>query len=483
MKVILIFIFLLLSNLSWAQVNKEFIVHDPMNFKGQKRSLIDWDGLNLDEHLDYNVWEAETLTKKNNPLYRVFQREKLLRESVGKIISCIGTCRLYRGKGYVNASFRSKIIEGDDVVTDKDSYAWIFLVDGTLVRIAPHSSISFKEINLTKTEVFYHVRMNEGYLSWISRLPFKLKPSNLEETDPLFSPLRVKEANRIHYRHLEGDFQNEKKILAEQGEYHKENRDQFNYLNKLIEENNKETDKRISRLFLVMPNASIEGQNLQLDLHYALGQKSYLKLKDPTELYEIDEKTDEVKQYGQVYFRGYENVEAKDISVGSWYVMNENGRALEEFKNGDSAFHLLELLVKRIPSIMIVREFWLKQFTPILKEKTSQEQLAIEFGYRLWNKQEADQEMKSRIDFLKEYTRRTETTHLATVNKLNERLEKEEKIIKEQSEFPNPMYYQKSLMAYYDRISTLYDPKIEEALELNRLGYHFWLMINAKGNP
>lgn len=470
-----------------AETKKVSQNYDPVQFKGQKRSLIDWDAIQLEEFFDYTIWEAETLTKKSDPMYRVYKREELLRETMGKILSCVGECNIYRGKGYVNASFRSKIIEGDDIITGENSYAWVFLVDGTLARIAPKTSVSFKEINITNTEVFYVLRMNEGHLSWLARLPFKMKPSNLEETDPLFFPLRVKEANQLHYRHLEKDKQTEEIVLKSQGEVSKDNLEQFNFLNKLVEENNQMIDKKISRVLMIMPNASIEGQNLQLELHYNLGQKSFIKLKDPIDLYEIDEKKDEVKQYAQVYFRGYENVEAKDISVGNWYVMNEAGRVLDEFPQGDKDFHLLELLVKRVPSLMIARELWLKPLTPILNTKTQSNTLASVYGYRLWDKDHKDDyalgnETKLRLEYLKEYSRRTETTHLATVNKLNQRLEAE-KSNSQMGEAPDQKYYHRALMAYYEKLSNLYDPKVEEALELNRLGYHFWLMINAKGNP
>ncbi len=480
MKWILIF---LLSFEVMAQAQKG--PHDPYHFKGQKRSLIRWNEVDEKLWLDYETWKTEALAQAKSTEWFLEKRELNLTEVMGKVISCVGVCRIYRGKAYINASYRSKILEGDDVLTDNDSYAWVYMMDGTLVRISAKSSISFKEINIGESEVFYHMRINEGYFSWHSRLPFKLKSSNLEETDPLFLPLAMKEANSVYYQHLERQNQSETKLLETVTAEKKNNISQYEKLNQMIDDNNKKMSiNKVSKLFLVMPNGTISGQNLQLELYYRLGKKAYIKLKDPTEIYDIDPAKDEVKQLAYFYYRGYNNTETKDISVGHWYEVDERGKTIVDYEDGDKTFHLSELLVKRVPSIMVAREFWIEKYSlPILQDKLDKSELGAKMGYRLWGKTKDDKmEIDERVSYLKEYTRRVETTHLTSVEKLNEKLETENKIISKSEEILDPIYYGKAYGAYVYRLSNLYEAKTDEALELNRLGYHYWLMLNAKGN-
>jgi hypothetical protein len=479
-------IFLILGS-AFAETNPvESIIHDPFHFKGQKRSLIDWQEIDTKTWLDYDEWKTHALTKQQSETWFLERREKSLNELMGKVISCVGVCKLYHGKAWVNANYRSRVYEGDDIITDNDSYAWIYMMDGSLARISAHSSVSFKEINFSEKEVFFHVRINEGWLNWQARLPFKLKPSNLEETDPLFLPLSMKEANSVYYQHLERQNNTEEKLLSSVASEKTHNLAQFNKLNDLIEENNKKIAPKISKLFLVMPNGTIYGQNLQLELYSRLGRKSYFKLKDPTETYEIDPAKDEVQQLGYFYFRGYNNQDSKDISVSQWYEVDEKGKSISEFSQGDKEFLLSEILVKRIPSIMVAREMWLNTFSiPLLQSDLKKADFGRNTGYRLWGKLAQDptkDEIEERLIFLKEYTRRVETTHLASIAKLNEKLESEKKIISTSDEILDPVFNQKAFNAYVHHLSNLYDAKNDEALELNRLGYHFWLMINAKGN-
>lgn len=487
-----ILLFLLISSNTWSQEQVIKEMRDPYIYKGQKKSLIQWRDLEPKLWMDYKSWEVERYYRDKNPNWRVELRDILQNELMGKVVSCIGTCKVYRGKAFVNASFRSKIYEGDEIQTTEDSYAWVFLMDGTLVRIAPKSSISFKEINISNEETFYHIRMNSGYFSWLARLPFELKEENLAETDPLFLPLAVKEANSIYYEHLDRQNQTESKLLAAVTKEDKRHLHQFEKLNSLIVANDKLIAKKPSVLFLVLPNGTIYGQNLQLEVLYELGKKSYVKLKDPLEQYQIDEVADEVKQRAEFLYRGYVNLEHKDISVGHWYEIDEKGKNISEFEEGNKIFHLSELLTKRIPSVMIARELWLSKYSiPLLKPSLEKNDLATSMGYRLWSlgKNESDKEMPeliSRIDFLKEYTRRIETTHLNVVEKLVEKYRQEETSKDKLTVIETPIlpsdYYQKAFNAYFYQISNRYDPKLDEALELNRLGYHFWLMVNAKGN-
>lgn len=457
---------------------------DPYVYKGQKRSLIDWRSLNSDEWLDYKNWEVERVFKDKNPTWMVEKRDINLNELVGKFISCIGECLVFRGKYPVNASFRTKVLEGDSIETGKDSFAWIFLVDGTLVQVAPQTSVAFKEINVSNQEVFYHVRLNEGHISWNARLNFPFKVSNLEETDQLFLPLPIAEANNDRFNVLKNQNMTEAELVKQNTSVRKENENHIKKLNELIAENNKEFTYRPSILYLVIPNGTMWGQNLLLDAFYQLGEKAYVKAKDPHDYYEIDEKEDFVNHFSRIYYRGYVNTEAKDLSLGSWYEIFEKGKEIKEFEDGDQKFHLAELLTKRPISMMVARELWLNKYSkPILKKSLVKIPIAKEAGYRLWNGQDGDEksEIAQRIEFLQEYTRRVETTHLNVVERLSEKL-KDEMRPKKMAILDNNHYYQKALDAYYFRLTNMYNEKTDEVSNLNEVGSHFWLKLNAKGN-
>ncbi|MBP5295859.1 MAG: hypothetical protein J6Y94_00835 [Bacteriovoracaceae bacterium] len=148
------------------------------------------------------------------------------------------------------------------------------LVDGTMVRLAPNSSLSLQEIDVGIKENFLYARINYGNVAWLSRNDGLFVPQAKAETDALFLPLKMNEANFI----LPDQMTTEDNLafyLDQENLY----REVYHRLNKLITANNQWID-RPTYSFLVMPNGVMWGKNLMLEAVVYLGGDSYLKALD-----------------------------------------------------------------------------------------------------------------------------------------------------------------------------------------------------------
>lgn len=236
---------------------------DVYEFRGQAKSLIDWEHINTENWMSYPQWLADRHMKDKNPNWRLNQREMNLKEDVGRVISCIGECRVFRGGGSFIASYRTMVREGDEISTELNSYAWVFLFDGTLVRVSPKSSISFKELNIGKTKNLLHARVNHGNILWVGRSQSKLKETELSETDRIFLPLQLAEANIAFHENLSSKTKSEQDFIEELVERPNENILHSKRVNKLLEKNNKFLKNKETIHFVVFPNTSLKGGKSQ----------------------------------------------------------------------------------------------------------------------------------------------------------------------------------------------------------------------------
>ena len=106
-------------------------------------------GVDEKEWLSFKKWRENFEKREKFPPWERLKRERSLKERVGHIMDCRGECWLFRGLGKNKVQFRSTVREGDEIQTSKDSYLWLFLLDGTMVRVSPQSSITMREINIT----------------------------------------------------------------------------------------------------------------------------------------------------------------------------------------------------------------------------------------------------------------------------------------------------------------------------------------------
>lgn len=424
-------------------------VRNSLFFKGQQRSLIEWEK-SSEKWLDFEVWKAERINKENNPDWEILAKNRLLRENMGRVIKCIGECLLHRGLKFSNADYRSGVKEGDELTTGKDSYIWIFLLDGTLVRLSPNSSISFKEINIGIDDIFLHARMNYGNILWLPRDPRLVKESNLRETDSLFLPLDLLDANM----EIENNDYTEKNLYSalrvpENNWIHSKK------LNQLINENNLIIDYKPTYSFLIMPNGSVFGANLQMEFVVLDGGPSFIKKRDQNQqrlkVGEIPDVDAELETPSLFYYRGFQNRQVTQLENGFWYMVTKDGMGLgkSQVKNGPE-YAMGEFITRRVTSLLIARELMLRKYsTFIFEDIIDSVEFAQKYGFRLWGKLVSKplEDMGKRIEFLIEYTRRIETTNLIERDKYKTRLKQRGLKITEMAF--SKAFYKKALDHYF----------------------------------
>ena len=134
---------------------------------------------------------------------------------------------------------------------------------------------------------------------------------------------------------------------------------------------------------------------------------------------------------------------------------------------------MLELLTKRIKTIELAREIWVRDFTlPLIHLLSNPEKMAHQFGYTVWN-----ENLSERIKFLSEYTRRVETTNLKSIQNLITRMEESGKKI---SVDISEEHYRKSLNHYLLGLKSRYDNKKMRVREMNDVQYYVWILRNGK---
>lgn len=441
-------------------------------FKGVKNNLIRWGEINTDTWNSLDHWKKSRVRKDQEPEWKLNLIERNLRELVGHFLNCIGDCRIYRGEGFSTSQYKSRVRELDEIITLPNSYAWIAMMDGTLVRLSPNTSVSFKEINIGKKENFIHIRINSGNLLVLNRESMKLKPNNLRETDKIFLPLGLNEANpeerkvKLNEDDLSNFIDEDKTML-----------NHFNRLNDKIETNNDLVNEKVTHTFIVMPNGTFYGKQIQAEFVVLLGGDSFLKQRSYQEQnYEIPEGKSEGSS--TFYFRGFENRETFTLEPGNWYRVGVKGRSIVPHDN-PNMFYIGEYLTKNIPTIYLAREIFLSEKSDfIFAEDIDRKDLAESGGYRLWGTIDKDgDDLFMRLKFLKEYTRRIETTNLVVATQFKRRIEERGELTK--SMVYDSSFYSRALQDYIvSRESEVIVDTDREVLNSTRKP--FWKIINER---
>tara|TARA_R110000868_G_scaffold117600_7_gene312282 strand:+ start:12722 stop:14137 length:1416 start_codon:yes stop_codon:yes gene_type:complete len=470
MKIFAISVIYLLSLGAFALETREQILSRQDFYSGQSYSLIDWEGLDTVQWLDFDEWKDDIALKDAEPSWRRNLRERGLSEMIGRALECVGECKLFRGDGASSLRLRSQVMEGDEIVTSKDSYAWLFLMDGTMLRISPNTSISFKEINISKDVVFHHARLNYGHALWLARQNEQYPVNSLKETDALFLPLNLFEANIFP----------EAKPINETGFYVDQKTEpasklQYERLNQLIVENNEWAGSKKSILFLVMQNGTVIAENPMLEAVALPGNESYVKNRLSSEVGLSNERT----TTATAYMRGYSNDSSQSLTTGQWYRYDDRGRNLEQLSDS-SKFSMVEYLTQRIPTINVARELFLKELSKfVFDQKISRLKLAARWGYRLWDGNLENGEIKRRAEFMVEYSRRSETTLLVETDKFN-RMMKERGETVTASRWSDE-FYLRAIDAYALSPERARNQAVEGEI-LNSTTKPLWKIMNARKN-
>lgn len=429
-------------------------------------SLIPWSDLKETEFLNVKRWIAERAERDKDPLWKIKHRLSSSREQVGKVIGCVGTCTSFRGTASTKIGWLSRILEGDEINTDTDSYLWMMLTDGALVRLSPETSIGFLEMNVTKEKFFFHARVNKGHIYWRPRRGNELLETQMAETDRLFLPVMDPKANVEWFgrKKIEGKSEQEKNLLSTSIEIQGK-KEQYSLINELIKKNNQFATVAHEAL-IVAPNVNALVQNGPFSLFYAPGGKSYVKswTGDRGETGK-PVFSDGGASLVRLFYRGFENTDFVDIEQDKWTEVDADGKDISVMDETPGLLLASEILFQRIPTIILVREKWLKETKGIWDSIQNPEKLATDWGLRLWNK-----EQDTRLSFLTEYTRRVETTNLRVLRRLTEL---------KPTEFDD-RYISRAMSKYLVDLKQRYSFSNTSVLDMSPLHYYGWVLINAK---
>lgn len=438
---------------------------DGFVYKGQGKSIIDWK-MSHEDWLDFEYWKEQRDARDKLPDWKIRLREIKHVEMVAKVIKCFGICNIFRGKYRVDADYMSRIYEGDEIITEENSYAWVAGTDGSIFRVSPKSSMTFNEVNIGVKDIYYFVRLNYGHIHWQVRKLGVFKEQNLAETDMMFYPLMLKEVNREFYSIKEySKMDHDERLL-----YHTRKNlghvSQYKKLNDYMEDNKEVLGKKNSHIFLVALNSTYHVKNGHFDLFYPTNGIAKFRFYS-----EIDgfKNNDPRETKVTAFLRGYNNTTEEILEEKQWYKVSNDGKSIDT-GDFDQQFKTISLFVKRIPTIQLAREVFIRNtFNHLIEKEQNPEKMATEYGYRLWDVN--GKEFKNRLAYLKEYTRRVETTNVHSTNKIF----KDRK-----SEDFNRDYYAKGLSEQIVRLKTLYDRNRSVVPELNELQFYIWILKHAK---
>ncbi|MFA5583299.1 MAG: hypothetical protein WDA09_03715, partial [Bacteriovoracaceae bacterium] len=330
------------------QFNKESMPEDLMGMSGQPVSLIDWSE-DPDEATDIHRWMVRTEVQVQSPDWLARLRNARQMELIGKILSCSGTCEIVRGISSVKGQYLSQILEGDELALAENSTAWVYLIDGSLLRLAAMTTVTFQEVNFSKEEVLLYLKLLKGHVHYLPRSKKEEVVDLGPETDAHSLPLMVEEANLAYFERDIFKNQNSFGHMNEYLFYDKHSKThQFDYLNKLRKKNN-ENDSIKSTIMMVTPNMTVTVQEQSFDMMYLLGGKGYFKKKSPGPI--------------NLSLRGYSRTTPYEIRDERWIEVTENGRGFEFMSSENKDLELLELLTKRVVSLKIAQEIWYEAFT------------------------------------------------------------------------------------------------------------------------
>ena len=337
-----------------------------------------------------------------------------MREDAGRVLACVGDCRISRQGGLAHVGYRSLIKEGDEIITNKDSYLWAYLFEGTLLRLSPNTSVSFREINIGTKENFLHARVDFGNVLWLSRHPQEFIEQKYKESDPIFLPLKLEQAN----------FKAKKSAIDEKNLFatiakNNLSADKYSRLNQLIVKNNRDIFRKPTYSLIVFHNGTVGGKNLSAEFLVFVGDKSYLKIRSFKQL-KLKAASSSEASVAHFYFRGLENKREEELTTGQWYQVGVRGRAIDEYQG--KALAVGEFLTSNIPTILTARELMAQKYSPFAHLTVDSKKLALQFGYRQWS----PQEQQKRLEYIREYTRRGETINLLAAQRLRRQRMKRE---------------------------------------------------------
>ena len=136
--------------------------------------------------------------------------------------------------------------------------------------------------------------------------------------------------------------------------------------------------------------------------------------------------------------------------------------------------HNVEFPSRKIPTILIAREMWLKKYSSHFFDPSIDSlYLAKVYGYRLWT----DEEIKLREKFLRIYIRRLETTNLLNTKSALAQFQMAKEEVKG-SKFTSA-FYSRAINKYRKAGDTL-NTEIEHQQDINSTRRLLWKKMHAR---
>lgn len=401
-RLLLIAILFLLFYPTFSRSQSSFLY-----YRDQPHLTVSWESINLDRWFNHHYWKTENEKWQKNPFEKAIQIDLNYREIMGRVIECYGECLNFRDQGKNHVTFRSRLIEGDEVTTGEKSYIWIYLMEGTLIRLGPKSSLTFREIIIGEKKIFVEARLNYGLLAWRGRSPYFVEEKNVAESDTLFLPLQLYMANPTRYipKIKEGDLED---LVREDTTY----LDHSKNLNQLIKENTPHINQKKSETLLVFNNGSLSGEHIDVMVFVTPGQKSYWKQIDPSLTYSFTENPPPPSI--QFFYRGTSTRETRNDY--DWHEVNEIGKEITPYPEGDKIFAKEDFIISRPLSLLAAREWLIRYYSlPLFDPQLSAEFLLTQLGYRLWLTEKIKNfpyDIEKRLQFRYDYTTPAKDTNL-----------------------------------------------------------------------
>lgn len=452
----------------WSVDSSKIDIEDAIYKQGVDRDLTDWDNLDVDKWVDIKTWMEERKIKDDNPRWRAIVRNSLTKEIMARVIKCIGVCTYFHGLSTTQASYQTIIREGDEFITEKDSYAWIAMMDGSLVRVSPKTSITFTEVNISKEKIFYLVRLNNGHLNWQTRLKGEFLAQDKPETDMSFFPLMLKDANREFYAIQEYRSKTEEEKLQFSIEKNPGHVSQYKALNEKINSKQREqTFKKDIELFIYSPNASFILKNSHISLFYAVNGKSFYNIsKDIINF----QNTDNRAQEATGLMRGFENTKSYSVEWDKWTQVSRDGQAISSLEKTNQ-LETMDSFSMRIPTVHLAREAFVEKYSLDLLDPTvAVDKISSQYSYRVWDFVEKD-ELKRRLSYVTEYIRRVETRNLINLEKLFKTNTLEEL---------DKSFYANAMRRHYEKLRFEYNKSHQSVREMTNNEYYLWMIRNAR---
>jgi hypothetical protein len=327
-----------------------------IRFKGEKNSAIDWTGKQGEELLDYKKWKAKTLGQEKDENYTVLSRAKENREVMARVISCIGTCMAQREAKDYRLQQKSRLLEGDEVFTEKDSYLWLALSSGEVLRLAPETSLFLREVNFIDSEIFYFLRVNQGFLKLAARQAQTASKQKETFTDPLALPLYPEQSNP--------------KVLPQVKEL------DMTYAQAyfdLVKTNNIWREKIKSHFLVSLPNVVLKIEDSSFDIFTSALSKTYVKLSkegaaSKAKFFLLDEAKEE------------------EVLFDTWLEISFDGKVLGPLKEFRQAIYDGEIFFKNIIPLRFSSEMLMRIYlAPAYEQKLNGKTIALEHGLFRWD--------------------------------------------------------------------------------------------------